>query len=103
MEQIGQIEQVLSEQNASHDDVKAVCDLYAGDISISAINRNRQQRFAYASEFGLETSCEGLLAAVTSNNTLANILPDLATLLRIYLTLPSTSREAERSFPVLRA
>ena len=29
MEQVGQIEQVLSEQNASHDDVKAVCDLYA--------------------------------------------------------------------------
>ena len=33
---------------------------------------------------------------------LANLLPDLATLLRIYLTLPSTSCEAERSFSVLR-
>ena len=102
MEQISQIEQVLSVQNASHDDVKAVCHLYAGDISISAIIRNRQQWFAYAAVFGLETSCEGLLAAMTRNNTLANLLPDLATLLRIYLTLPSTSCEAERSFSVLR-
>ena len=35
-------------QNASHDDVKEVCDLYAGDISISGISRNRRQWFAYA-------------------------------------------------------
>ena len=73
-----------------------------GDISISAISRNRQQWFAYPSEFWLETSCKGLLAAMTSNNTLANLLPDLATLLKIYLTLPSTCCEAEISFSVLR-
>ena len=36
MEQIGHIEQVLSEHNDFHVDVKAVCDLYTGDISISA-------------------------------------------------------------------
>ena len=46
--------------------------------------------------------CEVLLASMTRNNTLANLLPDLATLLRIYLTLPSASCEAEISFSVLR-
>ena len=64
-------------QNASHDDVKSVCDLYAGDISISVISRDRQQWFAYASEFGLETSCEGLLARVGKFNPPPGLNPGL--------------------------
>ena len=72
-------------RNASHDD--AVCDLCAGDISTSANSRNREQWFSYAAEFGLEANCKGLQEAMTRNTAFANLLPDLANLLRTYITL----------------
>ena len=43
-----------------------------------------------------------LHAQFRSNNELPILFPDLATLLRIFLTLPCTTCEAERSFSVVR-
>ncbi len=50
----------------------------------------------------IENTMTGIFKAMKDNSILASLLPDLATLPRIYLTFPSTSCEAERSFSVLR-
>ena len=104
MQKVEQIEKVLADPNTGDEVIHAVCNLYKGDIREDHIRRQREQWFGLARKQDQELTVQILIEAMTTSKdqVLPTILPDFANLLRIYLTLPSTSCEAERSFSVLR-
>ena len=97
VERVEQMENILINPEVSNDDIEAVCNLYEGEIHMENIKRNREQWFKLANLQKNENTM-AIFKSMKDNPILATLLPDLASLLRIYLTLPSTSCEAERSF-----
>ena len=99
MQRVKQIENVLINLEASNDDIEGVCNLYKGDIHMKNIKRNREQWFELANLQKNENTMAEIFKAMKDNPILATLLPDLGSLLRIYLTLPSTSCEADQRTP----
>ena len=79
---------------------QSIAKFYESDVDLSMLNTElAQTRLLHSNNV---KSPDDLHAQFRSNNELPLIFPNLATLLRIFLTLPCTTCEAERSFSVVR-
>lgn len=93
-----QLESILSFR-ADKTDISTVCEFYEGDICLKDLERELDQFIVTHVYAKCPVDCFKVFA---NNRTLVDVFPNLARLARIYLSLPCTTCEAERTFSALR-
>ena len=79
---------------------RSIAEFYESDVDLSMLNTELAEiRLLHSNDV---KSPDDLHALFQSHNELPLLFTNLATLLRIFLTLPCTTCEAERSFSVVR-
>ena len=80
--------------------IQSIAEFYESDVDLSMLNTELAQ-ICLLHSINVK-SPHNLHAQFCSNNELLFLFPNLATLLRIFLSLPCTTCEAEHSFSTIR-
>uniref|UniRef100_H2XRJ7 Zinc finger MYM-type protein 1-like n=1 Tax=Ciona intestinalis TaxID=7719 RepID=H2XRJ7_CIOIN len=99
---VSYIEEVLLHKH-SDEAMAKICTLYQQDFNAAHLHVEQVQLKSYTAHKNLSISgIEDLRSLFASNESLAIMMPNISNLLKIYMTIPCTTCEAERCFSTLR-